>query len=145
MDEVTRILIFTTVFTLSAAILVVLSFIISRRRQLHHRKQLLEKEYKTREDALLQLSRDLHDDIGASLSGINMLSQLAQEQFKQPNNGTTYELLQKINGYTNEVIEKVSDMAWLLKPSQESISMLTGKLKTYSQATAGTKKNKSTF
>ena len=145
MDEVTRILIFTTVFTLSAAILVVLSFIISRRRQLHHRKQLLEKEYKTREDALLQISRDLHDDIGASLSGINMLTQLAQEQFKQPDNGTTYELLQKINGYTNEVIEKVSDMAWLLKPSQESILMLTEKLKTYSQATAGTKKIKVHF
>ena len=139
MDEVTRILIFTTAFTVSAAVLIVLSFIISRRRQLQHKKQLLEQEYKTREDALLQLSRDLHDDIGSSLSGINMLNQLAQEQCKQPDTGTTYELLQKINAYTNEVIEKVSDMAWLLKPNQESLFILIKKLKAYSTAPASSK------
>ena len=139
MDEVTRILIFTTAFTVSAAVLIVLSFIISRRRQLQHKKQLLEKEYKTREDALLQLSRDLHDDIGSSLSGINMLNQLAQQQCKQPYNETVYGLLQKINAYTNEVIEKVSDMAWLVKSNQDSLSILIKKLKDYSTAAASSK------
>jgi len=139
MDEVTRILIFTTVFTLTAAILLVLSFNISRRRQLLHKKQLLEQEYKTREDALLQISRDLHDDIGSSLSGINMLSQLAREQIIQQNNGSAAEILQKINGYTSEVIEKVSDMAWLLKPNEESLSNLVKKLKAYGIESAASK------
>jgi two-component system, NarL family, sensor histidine kinase UhpB len=136
MDEVTRILIFTTIFTLAAAILLLVSFNISRRRQVQHKKQLLEKEFKTREDALLQVSRDLHDDIGSSLSGINMLSQHAQQQLAQPNNGTTNELLQKISIYASEVIEKVSDMAWLLKPNRESLSILIRKLKAYSIASA---------
>jgi signal transduction histidine kinase len=140
MDEVTRILIFTIIFTLSAAILLLVSFNISRRRSLQHKKQLLEKEFKTREDALLQLSRDLHDDVGSSLSGINMLSQLAQEQLVRPDNGTATELLKKINTYTNEVIEKVSDMAWLLKPNQESLSILVNKLKVHSLSTASSKK-----
>ena len=139
MDEVTRRLIFTTVFTLSAAILIVLSFIISRRRQLLHKKQLLEQEYKTREEALLQISRDLHDDIGSSLSGINMLSQLAQEQLVQHNHESANEILQKINGYTSEVIEKVSDMSWLLKPNQESLAILIKKIKAYSLASASSK------
>jgi signal transduction histidine kinase len=139
MDEVTRILIFTTIFTLSVAVLLVISFNTNRRRQLQHKKQLLEQEYKTREEALLQISRDLHDDIGSSLSGINMLSQLAQDQLSQPNNGTAKELLLKINTYTTEVIEKVSDMAWLLKPNQESLSLLMKKLKVYSIASASSK------
>ena len=131
MDEVTRILIFTSLFTVSAAVLLILSLTISRRRSLQHKKQLLEKEYKTREEALLQISRDLHDDIGSSLSGINMLSQLAQQQIKLDDKGNTNELLEKINIYTNEVIEKVGDMAWLLKPNTESLTILIKKLKAY--------------
>jgi len=139
MDEVTRILVFTTIFTLSVAILLLVSFNTNRKRQLQYKKQLLEQEYKTREEALLQISRDLHDDIGSSLSGINMLSQLTQDQLSQPNNGTAKELLLKINTYTTEVIEKVSDMAWLLKPNQESLSLLMKKLKAYSIASASSK------
>ena len=119
MDEVTRILIFATVFTLTVAILLLVSLNVNRRRQLLHKKQLLEQEYKTKEEALLQVSSDLHDDIGSSLSGINMLSQLATELIIQHNNASAAEIMQKINGYTSEVIEKVSDMAWLLKPNQE--------------------------
>jgi two-component system, NarL family, sensor histidine kinase UhpB len=131
MDEIARILIFTIIFTLSAAILLLFFFSISRRRQLQHKKQLLEQEFRTREDALLQISRDLHDDIGSSLSGINMLSQLAQQQLTQVNTGAANELLQKINNYTSEVIEKVSDMAWLLKPNAESLSLLIKKIKAF--------------
>ena len=103
---------------------------------MQYKKQLLEQEYKTREEALLQVSRDLHDDIGSSLSGINMLSQLAQEQFAQPCNGNAKELIQKINIYTTEVIEKVGDMAWLLKPNQESLSILIKKVKVYATESA---------
>lgn len=139
MDEVTRILIFTTLFTVSAAVLLILSLIVSRRRSLQHKKQLLEKEYKTREEALLQISRDLHDDIGSSLSGINMLSQLAQQQIKLNDKSHTDELLEKINIYTNEVIEKVGDMAWLLKPNAESLSILIKKLNGYSKSVTASK------
>lgn len=139
MDEVTRILIFTILFTLSAAILVILSFIISRRRQIQYKKQLLEQEYKTRETALLQVSRDLHDDIGSSLSGINMLGQLVQQQLNEGNYQSANELLQKINNYTNELIEKISNMAWLLKPSDESLSILISRLKFYNLPAASLK------
>jgi two-component system, NarL family, sensor histidine kinase UhpB len=139
MDEVTRILIFTTVFTLTVATILLVSLNINRRRQLLNKKQLLEQQYKTKEEALLQISRDLHDDIGSSLSGINMLSQLAREQIIQHNNSSAAEILQKINGYTSEVIEKVSDMAWLLKPNEESLSILIKKLKAYGMASAASK------
>lgn len=138
MDEVTRILIFSVIFTLSAVILLLISFAISRRRQVQHKKQLLEQQYKTREDALLQVSRDLHDDVGSSLSGINLLTQLAMQQ-PPANSETTTALLQKINTYTNEVIEKVSDMAWLIKPSHESLTMLIDKLKAFSLGMASAK------
>ena len=135
MDEVTRIFIFATAFSISAVVLVLLSFIISRRRKLQHEKHLLEKAFQTRTAALLQVSRDLHDDIGSSLSGINILTQLAQEGLATSSPSETSELLKKINIYTNEVIEKVSDMAWLLKPDQESFSLLINKIKRFALAT----------
>lgn len=94
MDEVTRILIFSVIFTLSAVILLLFSFTINRRRHIQHKKQLLEQEYKTREEALLHISRDLHDEIGSSLSGINLLTQLAMQQ-ATPANGAGIQLLQK--------------------------------------------------
>jgi signal transduction histidine kinase len=139
MDEIARILIFTIIFTLSAAILLLFFFSISRRRQLQHKKQLLEQEFRTREDALLQISRDLHDDIGSSLSGINMLSQLAQQQLEQNNIKSANQLLSKINTYTNEVVDKVSDMAWLLKPNSESLSLLIKKIKAFGLTAAASK------
>jgi len=109
---------------------------IQQKRKQIYQKRLLEKEFKTREESFLQISRDLHDDIGSSLSGINMLSQLAQQELSSPNNVAANELLQKINLYTSEVIEKVSDMTWLLKPSQESLQILVNKLKAYSLGSA---------
>jgi signal transduction histidine kinase len=139
MDEVTRIFIFAIAFSLSAVVLVLLSFIISRRRKLQHERQLLEKAFQTRTAALLQVSRDLHDDIGSSLSGINLLTHLAQEKLSEPFHTDTKELLQKINLYTNEVIEKVSDMAWLLKPDQESFSILINKINQFAVATCQSK------
>ncbi len=135
MDEVTRIFIFAIAFTLSAVVLILLSFIISRRRKLQHEKQVLEEAFQARTEALLQISRDLHDDIGSSLSGINLLTHLAQEQLSTSTPAETTELLQKINLYTNEVIEKVSDMAWLLKPDHESFSILVSKIKRFATAT----------
>ncbi len=112
---------------------------IQQKRKQLYQKQILEKEYKTREEAFLQISRDLHDDIGSSLSGINMLSQLAQQQLAQVNTGAANELLQKINSYTSEVIEKVSDMAWLLKPNAESLSLLIKKIKAFGLTAAASK------
>lgn len=134
MDEVTRIFIFAIAFSLSAVVLVLLSFVISRRRKQQHEKQLLEETFQTRTAALLQVSRDLHDDIGSSLSGINLLTLLAQEQLSMTSQTETKELLQKINVYTTEVIEKVSDMAWLLKPDQESFSILINKINRFATA-----------
>jgi len=136
MNEITSVLIITTGFFLSLVVLLFFAFTINGRRKIKYQKQLLENTFKVREDALLQISRDLHDDIGSSLSGINMFSQLAQEELIKPNNGSANELLQKINTYTTEVIGKVSDMAWLLKPNNESLQILIKKLKTYNNESA---------
>ena len=138
-SEVIVFLIAANVIVVMGAIFFFLIIRIQQKRKQVYKQQLLEQEYKSKEEALLQISRDLHDDIGSSLSGINMLSQLAREEIIQNNNASATDILQKINGYTTEVIDKVSDMAWLLKPNQESLSMLIKKLNTYNVASASSK------
>ena len=63
------------------------AFIISvntyRKRRARLEREIIETHYKTREQTLLQVSRDLHDDIGASLSGIHLFNQLLQQQYRQ--------------------------------------------------------------
>jgi signal transduction histidine kinase len=137
--EVIIFFIAANIIVAGAAVFFFLLLRIQYKRKRLYQKQLLEKEFKTREESFLQISRDLHDEIGSSLSGINMLSQLAQQQLQQQNNEAANQLLFKINNYTNEVIDKVSDMAWLLKPNQESLSILLKKIKTYAITTASSK------
>jgi signal transduction histidine kinase len=134
--EVIIFFIAANIIVVGAAIFFFLILRIQHKRKRLYQKQLLEKEYETREESFLQIARDLHDDIGSSLSGINMFSQLAQEELAKPKNGSANELLQKINTYTTEVIEKVSDMAWLLKPNNESLQILIKKLKIYNNEPA---------
>jgi len=109
-----------------------------KRKQLYQR-QLIEKEFKTREEAFLQISRDLHDDVGSSLSGINLFTQMAGQNLKQNNLSEAEKNIEKAGNYAMQVIEKVSDMAWLLKPSRESISILGAKLKSYALEIASPK------
>lgn len=131
-NEVIVFLIAANLIVVGTAVFIFFILRIQQKRKQLFQKQLLEKEFKTREEALLQMSRDLHDDVGSSLSGIHLLTQLAIEQ--TPLSEKTADLLLKISNYTNEVIEKVSDMAWLMKSGQESSRILFLKLKTYGLA-----------
>src|SRR5687767_13255311 len=94
MDEITSVLLFTTCFTLTAAVILLLSFNINHKRKILHGRQLLEKEYKTREQTIRQISRDLHDEIGSSLSGINLFAQMAEQQLQNNQSKTAEEFLQ---------------------------------------------------
>jgi signal transduction histidine kinase len=138
-NEVIVFFIAATIIVTGAAVFFFILIRIQHKRKQLYQKQLLEKEFKTREESFLQFSRDLHDEIGSSLSGINMLGQLAKQQLENHENQAATQLLQKINTYTAEMIGKVSDMAWLLKPGQDSLVTLVKKIKTYSFVSAASK------
>ncbi|MET0463467.1 MAG: histidine kinase [Chitinophagaceae bacterium] len=110
-----------------------------RKRMLIHRRELLEKEFATRKDTLYQVSRDLHDDIGAGMSGINMLLQLAIAQTKNGQQQPASDSLQHIQGYTADVIEKISDLSFLLQPKAETMSIVFDRLKQYAETLCNAK------
>lgn len=112
---------------------------LQQKRKFTHEKDLLEKEMMTRQDSYLQISRDLHDEIGSSLSGIAMLTQLVIVKIQEKRSDESLEVLQRINSYNQDLIEKVSDISWLMKPNMESLSLLLEKIKKFAVATTATK------
>ena len=92
-----------------------------------------------------RISQDLHDEIGASMSGINLLSQMAVEKLQHDKPKEAAEYLFKVKNYSQDVIEKLSDMVWIFNPQNDSIEKLLVRLKSFAISLAATKNIKLHF
>jgi hypothetical protein len=68
----------------------------------------------------LRISRELHDDIGSTLSSISIYSEVAKKRTEKKEN--TNEVLSKIGHASRELIDKMSDIVWSLNPITEALS-----------------------
>lgn len=75
------------------------------------------------------ISENLHDDIGASLSNINMLNQLAKNNME--NKPKLQEYLHKAGEDIQSVSESISDIVWNINPKYDSLDNLFIKMKRY--------------
>jgi len=94
---------------------------------------------KSKEERLAELERvrsriatDLHDDIGASLTQIAVLSEVAQAQSK--GNGAS-ESLSKISNVSNELVEAMSDIVWSINPTKDHLSDLSQRMRRFASDT----------
>ena len=90
---------------------------------------------KSREERLAELEKvrsriatDLHDDIGASLTQIAILSEVAQAQSQS--NGASKSLT-KITDVSNELVGTMSDIVWSINPSKDHLSDLTQRMRRF--------------
>ncbi|MES2646686.1 MAG: 7TM diverse intracellular signaling domain-containing protein [Bacteroidota bacterium] len=79
----------------------------------------------------LRVSKDLHDEVGATLSGIAMYSHLTKEQIKI---GNALEVTQSLNimqQSAGEMVDKLNDIVWLVNPTHDSMQELIQRLEEY--------------
>jgi signal transduction histidine kinase len=88
-----------------------------------------------REETIVELERvrsriasDLHDDIGASLTQIAILSEVAQAQAGH-GNGRPPETLQKITDVSNELVGTMGDIVWAINPAKDHLHDLTQRMR----------------
>ncbi|HEX8734709.1 MAG TPA: two-component regulator propeller domain-containing protein, partial [Pyrinomonadaceae bacterium] len=100
----------------------------------HHAEEELRK---SREERLAELEKvrsriatDLHDDIGASLTQIAILSEVAQAQSRK-GNGVSGEPLRKISRVSNELVGTMSDIVWSINPGKDHLSDLTQRMRRF--------------
>ena len=86
-------------------------------------KRLLELE-KVR----TRIATDLHDDIGASLSKIAILSEIVGHQIPAEQKQMT-EPLKSIAGTSREMVDSMSDIVWAINPAKDHLSDLAGRMR----------------
>lgn len=91
------------------------------RTQVERQRLILEKQR-----AVLQererIVADLHDDVGSSLSSIQLFSSVA-EKMMDNNPEKTRQVLQQINRNSQSTINSLSDIVWAMKAEQPGFSM----------------------
>lgn len=79
----------------------------------------------------LRISRELHDEIGATLSGISMYSHLLREQLKSDNSIAVSNSLNVMQQSSSQMVEKLNDIVWLINPEKDSLQQLINRLEDY--------------
>jgi len=82
------------------------------------------------ESVRMRIATDLHDDIGASLTQIAVLSEVARTQ-SNSGNGNSSAPLVKISAVTNELVETMSDIVWSINPAKDHLSDLTQRMRRF--------------
>ena len=99
--------------------IIIYSLYIYNLNQLKIRLQLRDK-----------IARDLHDDIGSSLSGINIFSRIALQKVGSNKPGSR-ELLEKISERSEKTLDALSDIVWSINTRNDSIDNFLWKLREF--------------
>lgn len=76
-----------------------------------------------------RIATDLHDDIGASLTQIAVLSEVAQSQSRR--GSSAEEPLIKISDVSNELVGTMSDIVWSINPAKDHLSDLSQRMRRF--------------
>jgi signal transduction histidine kinase len=93
--------------------------------------------YKVRVNKLLaieklrfQLSRDLHDDMGSTLSTVNILSSIAKSKLRSdPEQSLSY--LERISFTSQQMMESMDDIVWSINPMNDTMDKLVNKMRAF--------------
>lgn len=78
-------------------------------------------KYLVAEKVRTDIARDLHDEMGSTLTSINIMSTLALQQTGAEAISTN---LQKIKDYSGDMMESMSDIVWAINPQNDSIDRM---------------------
>jgi len=101
-----------------------------------YRLDQLKKFFAIRE----KISRELHDEVGSTLSGISMYSHLAKEQIKSSGLKEVEDSLNIMQHSAAEMVNKLNDIVWLINPRQGTLQKLIQRLEEYAADMAAIKK-----
>lgn len=77
-----------------------------------------------------KVARDLHDDVGATLTSIGLLSELALSRL-DINVGEARQLIKKIRDNSSTMMESMSDIVWSINPNNDSMQMIISRMREY--------------
>jgi signal transduction histidine kinase/ligand-binding sensor domain-containing protein len=97
-------------------------------RRLRTRLARLEQETALQRDRA-RIAQDLHDDLGASLTHIALLSELAQNDFAQPQQARRH--IDDIFKTARTVTRSLDEIVWSVSPKNDALDRFVAHLSTY--------------
>ena len=96
-------------------------------------KQLSENEEKliTQQRIRNKLAQDLHDDIGATMSGIALHSHMARLYISQNKTDSVVQSLNLIADGAVEMVNNLNDVVWAVNPKNDNVDEMLERLKEY--------------
>lgn len=102
-----------------------------QKRRTIQKEQEKEKQKQAILNERLRISRDLHDEVGATLSGISMYTHIAKEQIKSESKDVVLHSLDIMQDSASDMVNKINDIVWLLNPDQAHLRQLVERLEAY--------------
>jgi len=98
-----------------------------------HIYELLEKQQLQERYMLIRdkIASDLHDDVGSSLSSINIYSYAARQKLKENDQNQTKLLLENIEKTVATTLNAMSDLVWAINPLNDSGEKLIERIRSF--------------
>ena len=124
----------TSFFRYSAALVLLallsVSLVTASRRRIRRRLEHLEHQHELQRERT-RIAQDLHDDLGAGLTEISLLSGLLQDPAKLSTRRD--EALKRIVSRCRDLVIALDEIVWAINPHNDSVNSLTGYLSRYAQ------------
>jgi signal transduction histidine kinase/ligand-binding sensor domain-containing protein len=90
-------------------------------RRLHQRLRILEQQEALHRERA-RIAKDIHDDVGANLTQIALLGELAQQDRGEPDKAA--ERMGKISGTARLAIKSLDEIVWAVNPRNDTLAHL---------------------
>ncbi|MBS1661456.1 MAG: sensor histidine kinase [Bacteroidetes bacterium] len=115
-----------TILIGGSILLFIIGGFISNRYQLKRKIQQQEALLEIRN----KIARDLHDDLGSTLTSIQILSQVSRNHLDKGQT-ETYSLLQKITEQSRQMQQSMSDIVWAIRSDNDKVENMIVRMREY--------------
>jgi signal transduction histidine kinase len=92
-------------------------------QKMRQKLTLLEMQHSLEKERS-RISRDIHDDLGATLTQITLLSELTQRRADNPLEVKTYTA--QISQTARDLVQAMDEIVWAVNPRNDSLPLMTG-------------------
>jgi signal transduction histidine kinase/ligand-binding sensor domain-containing protein len=75
------------------------------------------------------ISRDLHDDVGATMTSISILSEVASQKVQQQETAAAREMMNQIGVSSRLLLQNLDDIIWSINPQNDSMEKIVLRMK----------------
>jgi len=116
-----------TIIIGSVILLALMAVGVFNRYQLKKKLQQQQALLEMRND----IARDLHDELGSTLTSIHILSQVSRNHLHLDKEGRAYSLLEKITEQSRQMQQSMSDIVWAIRSDNDKIENMMVRMREY--------------